>query len=141
MAIDRASSDEVAVAHYEWIKRGLIDAGIDANTYNIAMAWNCGLGAVVGGHVPSVSYQYADRVRNLVNTIKQQERDTVASAPKVVPAPAHPKSNFDLEFDTDHSKPHFVLEDDSQAPLLVVSTESPRFGLSLPGVFALASTN
>ncbi|HEY4302788.1 MAG TPA: hypothetical protein VGM73_18105 [Candidatus Didemnitutus sp.] len=141
MANDRSSSDAVAVAHYEWIRHGLGEAGIDANTHNIAMAWNCGLNAVIGGHVPTVSYQYAERVQNLVNTFKQQERAAMAAAPKVLPAPARPKSDFDLEFN-EQQKPHFVLEDDSQTPLLVVNTEAPRLGLTVPSaIFALASTN
>lgn len=65
-AIERAQSDAVAVKHYEWIKSGLVAAGIDPNPYNIALAWNCGLAAVTSGRVPVVSYYYAERVQNLV---------------------------------------------------------------------------
>lgn len=74
LAIQRDVADEVAVKHYEWIKRMLDEAGIDPSPFNIAMAWNCGLGAVLKGRVPSVTYNYAQRVTNLVEAY--QERAT-----------------------------------------------------------------
>jgi hypothetical protein len=72
-AINRQYSDEVAVKHYEWLKEGLAHAGLDATPYNIAMAWNAGLDAVVGHHVPSASRAYADQVNNLVEEVKRNE--------------------------------------------------------------------
>ncbi|HET7536618.1 MAG TPA: hypothetical protein VFJ90_09205 [Candidatus Didemnitutus sp.] len=75
MAIDRATADEVAVAHYEWIKDGLKDAGIEPTTFNIAMAWNCGLGAVKNGRVPTVSYHYAEQVTNLAEEFGRRARE------------------------------------------------------------------
>jgi hypothetical protein len=72
-AINRQYSDEVAVKHYEWIKEGLENAGIDATPYNIAMAWNAGLDAVIGGRAPSASHAYADQVNNLVDQVKRNE--------------------------------------------------------------------
>jgi hypothetical protein len=75
-AVVRAYADAVAVKHYEWIKDGLTEAGIDPNPFNIALAWNCGLGAVKSGRVPAVSYAYAERVQNLV----EQQRANAAQA-------------------------------------------------------------
>lgn len=83
MANDRAAADEVAIKHYEWLKKRLIDAGIDATSYNIAMAWNCGITAVVNGRIPVQSYHYAERVTNLAEnyamakTIPQEEPELV----------------------------------------------------------------
>lgn len=93
LAIQREVADEVAVKHYEWLKRMLDQAGIEPSAFNIAMAWNCGLEAVVQGHVPTVSYNYAQRVTNLVE----------ASAERVPPAalvrkpPASPRQGIYLD--------------------------------------------
>ncbi|HEY0967736.1 MAG TPA: hypothetical protein VGD88_10130 [Opitutaceae bacterium] len=73
LATNRAESDKVAVAHYEWIKRGLERNGIEASPFNIALAWNAGLSAVVERRVPSVSRGYASRVVNLVNDLKARQ--------------------------------------------------------------------
>jgi len=83
-AIQRAVADEVAVKHYEWIKRTLERAGAEASVFNIAMAWNCGVEAVLTGRAPSVSYNYALRVSNLVETLKQRiQPDLAGTAPSV----------------------------------------------------------
>jgi hypothetical protein len=76
-AINRQYSDEVAIKHYEWLKEGLAHAGIEATPYNIAMAWNAGLDAVIGHHVPSTSRGYAEQVSNIAAEVKRNE---VASA-------------------------------------------------------------
>ncbi|HYC70876.1 MAG TPA: hypothetical protein VEB66_06695 [Opitutaceae bacterium] len=86
-AVKREYADEVAVRHYEWIKRGLADAGLEPSPYNIALAWNSGLGAVTSGRVPKSTYRYADQVRNLVEVMHRQ----APAAPVVVAAaPAEP---------------------------------------------------
>ncbi|HTQ29721.1 MAG TPA: hypothetical protein VMI53_00790 [Opitutaceae bacterium] len=72
-AINRQYSDEVAVRHYEWLKDGLAQAGVTPTPYNIALAWNAGLDAVVGRRVPSASRAYAEQVSNLVDRIKSNE--------------------------------------------------------------------
>lgn len=64
-ALDRDTSDVVAVKHYEWLKRGLEAAGVRATPYNIALAWNGGLGAVISGRSPSIAHDYARRAANL----------------------------------------------------------------------------
>jgi hypothetical protein len=70
LARERRYSDEVAVRHYEWIKRGLQEAGIDPIPYNIALAWNAGLEQVVKGRAPASAGDYATRVNNLVEMLK-----------------------------------------------------------------------
>ena len=42
------------------------------------MAWNCGVDAVLSGRAPSVSYNYAERVSNLVQTLKEHVQPAVA---------------------------------------------------------------
>jgi hypothetical protein len=64
-ALIRACSDEVAVAHYEWLRAGLTRHGIEATPYNIALAWNAGLMAVLKGRAPRTACFYAERVNNL----------------------------------------------------------------------------
>ena len=81
-AIERAVADEVAVKHYDWIKRTLERAGAEASVFNIAMAWNCGVEGVLSGRAPNASYNYALRVSNLVETLKQRfQPDLADSAP------------------------------------------------------------
>ena len=82
LAIQRDVADEVAVKHYEWIKRMLDEAGIDPSPFNIAMAWNCGLGAVLKGRVPSVTYNYAQRVTNLVEAYQERATPPATAKPK-----------------------------------------------------------
>ncbi|QYM80301.1 hypothetical protein K0B96_06715 [Horticoccus luteus] len=68
-ALERKQADEVAVKHYEWLRRGLEAAGIEASPYNIALAWNSGLDAVITGRAPSAAHHYADRVTNMATQI------------------------------------------------------------------------
>ena len=80
LAIDRSAADEVAVKHYEWIKRTFEQAGVEPSVFNIAMAWNCGVEAVLSGRAPTVSYNYAERVANLVQTLKERTQPQPAVA-------------------------------------------------------------
>jgi hypothetical protein len=83
LALERRYSDEVAVRHYEWIKRGLQTAGIDPIPYNIALAWNAGLEQVVKGRAPASAGDYASRVNNLVEMLKARTTpgETVVGRP------------------------------------------------------------
>lgn len=112
-ATQRAAADEVAVKHYEWIKRTFTNAGVDANTFNIAMAWNCGVDAVLKGRVPAVSYDYATRVSNLVQTFKEHTPVAVAAATIQMPAPVLSLESPVVNF-------------------AVASPDAPRFELVLP---------
>lgn len=126
-AIIREVSDEVAVKHYEWLKAELSRAGIDPSPFNIALAWNCGLGAVRSGRIPDSTYGYAERVTNLVAGLKARERSVLAAAgpasPVAAPAPA-----------VQNEPPAFSLgdEDNGNALRFAVVREaslSPQFSL------------
>ena len=73
MAVQREHADEVAIIHYEWLRRGLERNGLAANSYNIALAWNAGLGAVVNGRVGSRTRGYASQVVNLVEELNRNQ--------------------------------------------------------------------
>ncbi len=62
MAHDPATADRIAVLHLVWIQKRLTLAGIAATTYNVALAWNAGVGAVINGRFGASSIRYADRV-------------------------------------------------------------------------------
>ena len=117
LAAVREHADDVAIKHYEWIKRGLREAGIEPSPFNIALAWNSGLGAVLSGRVPTVSYNYAERVANLVES--QQARRAVATGnpPKPTPAPA-------VQFSLAPAAPRFSLAADTLYEPVVI-TEKP----------------
>lgn len=158
-AINRAQSDAVAVKHYEWIKSGLLAAGIDPNPFNIALAWNCGLGAVTGGRVPAVSYNYAERVHNLVEHQRAQATiDSVASAQPAPPPAAMRETGVPPMFVVDTSgAPRFTLKTaeplvewvvrtdkreraattDERASIVTISTAEPP---KTPFVFTVATT-
>lgn len=112
-AIQREVADEVAIKHYEWIKRTFEQAGVDPNVFNIAMAWNCGADAVISGRVPAVSYRYAERVANLVETLKertQAEPSTEASAPVANDVPEiETRGDAQVRFRILRDTPRFVL--------------------------------
>jgi hypothetical protein len=68
-ALDRDASQEVAIRHYEWLKRGLVRAGMAPTSYNIALAWNGGLTATIRGRTSAASHHYAERVANLTQEL------------------------------------------------------------------------
>ena len=68
-AIERPVSDDVAIKHYEWLKQGLARHGLEATTYNIALAWNAGLTAAVRGSVRASTRDYAERVTNIAGSL------------------------------------------------------------------------
>ncbi len=112
-AIQREVADEVAVKHYEWIKRTFEQAGVEPSVFNIAMAWNCGAEAVISGRVPTVSYHYAERVNNLVETLKERtraENAAEASTPIAAEQPdAEVRSDAQVRFRILRDTPRFVL--------------------------------
>ncbi len=116
-AVDRVQADAVAVKHYEWIKRGFAEAGIDPSPFNIALAWNCGLNAVVSGRVPTATYRYAEQVSNLVETLRQRSRLTVDAVP----------ARHDISFSPQPAAvPQFAIV--TNGPRLVIGT--PLFHLA-----------
>jgi hypothetical protein len=72
-ALDRRSSDAVAVKHYEWIKAELERRGIVATPYRIALAWNGGIRAVFVEHPPAMAMDYASRAANLAAYFEKSE--------------------------------------------------------------------
>lgn len=72
-ALDRHRSDEVAVRHYDWLKAALERNGVEASVYNIALAWNAGVSAVVNGRIPSTSQEYASRVQNIATELRTRQ--------------------------------------------------------------------
>lgn len=114
-AVERVHADEVAIKHYEWLRRELREAGIDPSPYNIALAWNSGLTAVTRGRVPRVTYDYANRVANLVAQQKSRQlADEIAKT------------------DRRSSKPVSIAFDLSRAPRIVFNPAKAAFQLPAP---------
>jgi hypothetical protein len=112
LATQRAAADEVAVRHYEWIKRNLEQAGVKADSFNIAMSWNCGLDAVLSGRAPSASFNYARRVSNLVESFKDRQRSGLVPAAlpdESKPEPLVAEREEVLRFRILQDPPHFVI--------------------------------
>lgn len=74
-ALDRSTSDLIAVRHYEWLKRRLEEARVPATPYNIALAWNGGLTAAINGRAPRVAHDYARRAATLATSFAQSAAD------------------------------------------------------------------
>jgi hypothetical protein len=64
-ALDRRTSDAIAVKCYNRIKSDLESRGIVATPYRIALAWNGGMGAACGSNPPAAAIDYATRAANL----------------------------------------------------------------------------
>ena len=72
-ALDRKISEEVAIQHYEWLRRGLLRNGLPQTPYYIALAWNGGLSSVVRGRSTTAARDYAARVNNLATELKTNQ--------------------------------------------------------------------
>jgi hypothetical protein len=72
-ALDRHSSDAVAVKHYNWLKAELERRGVEASPYRIALAWNGGIGAVFDDHPASAAMDYASRAANIAADLESKE--------------------------------------------------------------------
>jgi hypothetical protein len=71
-ARNRSHADEIAVRHYDWLRRGFENAGLSPTPYRIALAWNAGLNAALHGRAPRASHDYARRVVNIVESLKER---------------------------------------------------------------------
>ena len=137
LANDRASADQVAVQHYEWIKERLAAAGIDGNSYNIALAWNCGINAVIGGRIPMQTYYYAERVNNLADNMRQPKEEIEAPLQVVVTdKPPAPTTGLEFKVANENNAPEFKIVADpfrfrvtSDTPRYVIAATQPRFVL------------
>ena len=76
-ALDRMQSEEVAIKHYEWIRRGLVRNGLPQTPYYIALAWNGGLSSVIRGKTSRAARDYAERVTNLVGDLRSNRMAVV----------------------------------------------------------------
>lgn len=85
-ALNRTMSDLVAEKHYEWIKRGLQRARVPATSYNIALAWNSGVAAVVNRRAPRAAHRYAQRAVNLLATFLPPSTASAGTAPPLLAA-------------------------------------------------------
>jgi len=113
MAIQRDQSDVVAVKHYEWIKKAFEQAGVDVNAFNIALAWNSGVEAVLSGRSPSSSYHYAERVANLAESFEINRRAMGAGQKTVT-----------LEEKTEHPA---IMLDSGELLRFRILEDTPRF--------------
>ena len=114
LAIMREEADAVAIKHYEWIKRSFEEAGIEVNPFNIALAWNSGVDAVLSGRSPSASYNYAARVTNLVETFEEGRRELVEQKTISLDTKLQPQNRIfneveEIRFRILQDPPHFAL--------------------------------
>lgn len=141
LAVVRDHADEVAIRHYEWIKQGLVSAGIDPSIYNIAMAWNCGLGAVKNGRVPMVTYHYAERVQNLVE-MQHSQKAALAQTVPAVKRRDQSAARTMVSFSLEPAAPRFTIATAEPLYEPTVFTDktpvAPRLSLEKP-LFALST--
>jgi hypothetical protein len=83
LAENREVANTVAKRYYAWIEAQLQAKGIEPSSYNIALAWNAGVNAVIRGNAPAVSHDYATRVLNIAATLAE-----VSPLPEEKPRPA-----------------------------------------------------
>jgi hypothetical protein len=139
LATQRETADEVAILHYEWIKQNLEKAGVDASAFNIAMAWNTGVNNVVNGRAPSVSYGYAERVTNLVQTFKRNA-PRATSVATVQPVPVKRPVIGMVHFAVLRDAPRFEIVLPPPAPEPVVYTDRTPAAASAPSLFVVTTT-
>ncbi|MFT3781823.1 MAG: hypothetical protein QM790_07380 [Nibricoccus sp.] len=88
LAENREVSNTVARRHYAWIQTQLEANGVAPSPYNIALAWNAGVNAVIRGSAPAVAHDYASRVLNIAAEIARNESPTPAPEPVQAPTVA-----------------------------------------------------
>jgi hypothetical protein len=135
MANDRQTADQVAVQHYEWIKEHLSAAGIDPNDYNIALAWNCGITAVISGHIPMQTYHYAERVNNLADSYHRPAAEEPVQV-VVTTKSGSPQGGLEFKIADKTATPEFKIVSNpfvfrvaGETPHFVVAPAQPRFVL------------
>ena len=141
LATQREAADEVAIIHYEWIKRSLEKAGVDASAFNIAMAWNTGVDNVVNGRAPSVSYDYAERVTNLVQNFKRNAVPGPVKAETLVQVvPVQRPVIGMVHFAVQRDAPRFDIVLPTPAPDPVVYTDREPAPVSSSPLFVVTTT-
>lgn len=73
-ALDRQSSDAVAVRHYDWLRSELERRGVEVSAFRIALAWNGGIGAAIEKHPGAAVVDYATRAANLAAEFERSQQ-------------------------------------------------------------------
>lgn len=117
LAENREVANTVAKRHYAWIEAQLRANGVEPSAYNVAVAWNAGVNAVIRGSAPAVANDYATRVLNIAATLSDDEPEP---AVVVDEAPAEPNHTI---------APEIAAQPASVAPTeVVVAQASPSQG-------------
>lgn len=58
-----------ALRHLNWLEIQFRRNNIDFNIFNIGLAWNGGLGNILSGTIPTISYHYAKDVDSIYHSI------------------------------------------------------------------------
>jgi len=119
LAENREVANTVAKRHYAWIEAQLRANGVEPSSYNVALAWNAGVNAVIRGSAPAVANDYATRVLNIAATLVDEERQPSAPAPAVA-------------VDETPAEPNQMLAPEVSAPALSVSPAEAVVARALP---------
>ena len=92
LAENREVANTVAKRHYAWLEAQLKANGIAPSSYNVALAWNAGVNAVIRGSAPAVANDYATRVLNIAATLADDKPEPASPAPDLAQdeTPAQP---------------------------------------------------
>jgi hypothetical protein len=64
----------VALKRVRFIEEEFVKHGVRPSVFMVAVAWNAGLKAAIGGPIPESSVDYANRVVNLVNLMRDERK-------------------------------------------------------------------
>jgi hypothetical protein len=81
LAENREVANTIARRHYVWIEATLRANGIEPSPYNVALAWNAGVNAVIRRRAPAASHDYATRVLNVACTILDRKAPVQKTKP------------------------------------------------------------
>lgn len=93
-------SERHAAKELRRIEAVMLHANIDPSPYNLALAWNAGVGAVVRGRAPESSYDYAQRVRNTYLALLPDP-----TAPRIGKTPTRPQLGLQRESAREEGSP------------------------------------
>jgi len=118
LAENREVANTVAKRHYAWIEDQLRTNGIESSPYNVALAWNAGVNAVIRGTAPAVAYDYATRVVNVANALPPE-------APKLEKAVTVATVQSSAKPDTSVQTAAAAAPAPAPAPKFLVSADFP----------------
>ena len=111
LAENREVANTVAKRHYAWIETQLRANRVEPSSYNVALAWNAGVNAVIRGSAPAVANDYATRVLNIAATLVDEESEPARPAPDVV-----------VDVDETPAEPNLTLAPEVSAPAVSVAS-------------------